>query len=90
MGCAGNDFLSGNVRENWKIFLTRGPASSPGKELPVADVRSGARRWIMSDNSAASASMALLFRRDFDCDFDDAERQHILRALRQTMADCGG
>jgi formate hydrogenlyase transcriptional activator len=73
----------GNVRE-LENFIERAVLLSPGKELRVA--MSELRVSIMNaDNSVASAAIgAFVPATSSISTLEDAERQHILRALRQT------
>jgi formate hydrogenlyase transcriptional activator len=73
----------GNVRE-LENFIERAVLLSPGKELRVAtsELRASATDV---DNSTASAAMgAPVSTTSSITTLEEAERQHILRALRQT------
>jgi formate hydrogenlyase transcriptional activator len=73
----------GNVRE-LENFIERAVLLSPGKELRVAmsELRASATD---GDNSTGSAAMgALVSTPSSITTLEEAERQHILRALRQT------
>src|SRR5260370_14691497 len=73
----------GNVRE-LENLIERAVLLSPGKELrvPLAELRAST---VNADNSAASAGMgALAPAGPSIATLEEAERQHILRALRQT------
>jgi formate hydrogenlyase transcriptional activator len=73
----------GNVRE-LENFIERAVLLSPGKELRVAlsELRVSAMN---EDNSAASAAIgAFSPTQSSIATLEEAERQHILRALRQT------
>src|SRR5216684_887020 len=73
----------GNVRE-LENLIERAVLLSPGKELrvPLAELRAST---VNADNSAASARMgALAPAGPSITTLEEAERQHILRALRQT------
>jgi formate hydrogenlyase transcriptional activator len=75
----------GNVRE-LENFIERAVLLSPGKELrvPMSELRSSTM-IADSDNSAAGAAMgAFVSTGSSIATLEDAERQHILRALRQT------
>ena len=73
----------GNVRE-LENFIERAVLLSPGKELRVAmsELRASTTN---TDNSAATASIdAFMPAASSMATLEEAERQHILRALRQT------
>jgi formate hydrogenlyase transcriptional activator len=73
----------GNVRE-LENLIERAVLLSPGKELrvPMTELRAS---MMNSDNSAASAAIgAFVPATSSIATLEDAERQHILRALRQT------
>jgi formate hydrogenlyase transcriptional activator len=73
----------GNVRE-LENFIERAVLLSPGKELrvPMSELRAS---MMNSDNSAASAAIGAFVPAGTSiATLEDAERQHILRALRQT------
>jgi formate hydrogenlyase transcriptional activator len=73
----------GNVRE-LENLIERAVLLSPGKELrvPMSELRAS---MMNSDNSAASASIGAFVPAGTSiATLEDAERQHILRALRQT------
>src|SRR5258706_5545500 len=73
----------GNVRE-LENFIERAVLLSPGKELrvPMSELRASTTN---SDNAAASAAIGALVPAGTSiATLEDAERQHILRALRQT------
>ncbi len=73
----------GNVRE-LENLIERAVLLSPGKELrvPMSELRAS---MMNSDNSAASAAIgAFVPATSSIATLEDAERQHILRALRQT------
>src|SRR5258705_1136068 len=73
----------GNVRE-LENFIERAVLLSPGKELrvPMSELRAS---MMNSDNSAASAAIGAFVPPGTSiATLEDAERQHILRALRQT------
>ncbi len=73
----------GNVRE-LENFIERAVLLSPGKELrvPMSELRAS---MMNSDNSAASAAIGTFVPPGTSiATLEDAERQHILRALRQT------
>jgi len=76
----------GNVRE-LENFIERAVLLSPGKELriPMAELRSGAAG--SAESSAAVSVSALTVSSNGGATIptlEEAERQHILRALRQT------
>src|SRR5260370_14591126 len=65
-------------------MIERAVLLSPGKELrvPLAELRAST---VNADNSAASAGMgALAPAAPSIATLEEAERQHILRAMRQT------
>jgi formate hydrogenlyase transcriptional activator len=73
----------GNVRE-LENFIERAVLLSPGKELrvPMSELRAS---MMNSDNSVTSAAEgAFVPAGSSIATLEDAERQHILRALRQT------
>ncbi len=73
----------GNVRE-LENLIERAVLLSPGKELrvPMSELRAS---MMNADNSAASAAIgAFVPATSSIATLEDAERQHILRALRQT------
>src|SRR5258708_34458560 len=73
----------GNVRE-LENFIERAVLLSPGKELrvPMSELRAS---MMNSDNSAASAAIgAFVPAVTSIASLQDAERQHILPAVRQT------
>jgi formate hydrogenlyase transcriptional activator len=73
----------GNVRE-LENLIERAVLLSPGKELrvPMSELRAS---MMTADNSAASAAAgAFVPAGSSIATLEDAERQHILRALRQT------
>jgi len=87
MDALGNYAWPGNVRE-LENFIERAVLLSPGKELriPMAELRSGAAG---TAENAAQVSVTPAFALSNDgraaiSTLEEAERQHILRALRQT------
>jgi len=87
MDALGNYAWPGNVRE-LENFIERAVLLSPGKELriPMAELRSGAAA---TGESATQVSTAPAFATPSNggaaiATLEEAERQHILRALRQT------
>jgi formate hydrogenlyase transcriptional activator len=79
----------GNIRE-LENFIERAVLLSPGKELrvPVSELKSGPIAAGTSDDSAVSVASSSLTPSvpvtSSISTLEDAERQHILRALRQT------
>jgi len=87
MDALGNYAWPGNVRE-LENFIERAVLLSPGKELriPMAELRAGAAASL---ENATQASAAPAFEIAGNggaaiATLEEAERQHILRALRQT------
>jgi formate hydrogenlyase transcriptional activator len=73
----------GNVRE-LENFIERAVLLSPGKELRVAMSELRASGLNASDSGAGGATGTLAATASSIATLEEAERQHILRALRQT------
>jgi formate hydrogenlyase transcriptional activator len=82
MDALANYSWPGNVRE-LENLIERAVLLSPGKELrvPMSELRAS---MMNTDNSVAAAAGAFVPAGSSIATLEDAERQHILRALRQT------
>ena len=76
----------GNVRE-LENLIERAVLLSPGKDLrvPLAELKSGSPADLSSGSSASFASLTASPSSPPIATLEEAERQHILRALRQTQ-----
>jgi formate hydrogenlyase transcriptional activator len=73
----------GNVRE-LENFIERAVLLSPGKELRVATSELRASATDVENSTSSAAMGALVSTTPSITTLEEAERQHILRALRQT------